>query len=92
MKKSFIAFVIALIASSIVQFAVADDDFYGIIGSRPEGKVGVWTIGGRSIEVTERTDLDEDHGPLEIGARAEVDIDDGKVDEIESEPVKKCSR
>ena len=25
-------------------------------------------IGGRSVEVTEGTDLDEDNGPLKIGA------------------------
>lgn len=92
MKKYLIAFVVALISMSTVQVAVADNDFYGIIEKRPEGKAGTWIIGGHSVEVTERTDLDEDNGPLKIGACAEVDIDDGKVEEIESEPARKCSR
>lgn len=70
--------------------ASADEDFYGIIESRPEGAVGTWVVGGRSIEVTDRTELDDDHGPLEVGACVEVDIDDGVVEEIESEPARKC--
>jgi hypothetical protein len=92
MKKPLVAFLVALIALSIVHVAVADDDFYGIIESRPEGKVGTWIVGGRSVEVIERNDLDEDNGLLKIGACAEVDVDDGKVEEIESEPARKCGR
>jgi hypothetical protein len=93
MKKNFVAaFVVALIVSGIVQVAVADDDYYGIVESRPDGKVGTWIVGGLSVEVTERTDLDEENGPLKIGACAEVDTDEGKVEEIESEPAGKCSR
>lgn len=92
MNKPFAVFLFALIALSSVQVAVADDDFYGIIENRPEGKVGTWIIGGRSVEVTERTDFDEDHGPLTKGACVEVEIDDAKVEEIESEPARKCSK
>ena len=68
----------------------ADEDFYGIIESRPAGKVGKWVIGGRTINVTEEAELDEKNGPLQIGACAEVDFDDGIIEEIESEPLKKC--
>jgi hypothetical protein len=92
MKKPLTAFVVALIASSIVEVAAADDDFHGIIEKRPEGNVGTWIVGGRPIEVTERTDLEEDNGPLKTGACVEVDIDDGEVEKIESEPARKCSR
>jgi hypothetical protein len=87
-----VVFVVALISLAIVQVAVAKDDYYGIVESRPGGKVGIWIVGGRSVEVTESTDPDEDNGPLEIGTCAEVDIDEGKVEEIESEPVGKCSK
>lgn len=92
MKNCLAAVVIALLSSSIVQAEVADDEFYGIIESRPDGTVGTWNIGGRSIEATEDTDLDEDNGPLEIGACAEVDMDEGKVDEIETKPAEKCDQ
>lgn len=92
MKNLIVALTVALIALGAVQVAVAEDDFYGIIESRPEGNVGTWIVGGHSIEVTELTEIDESYGPLKIGACAEVDIDDGKVEEIESEPAKKCDR
>ncbi len=59
MKKSLVVFACAFIVPSIVQVAVAGNDFYGIIESRPDGKVGTWVVGGRSVEVTERTDLDD---------------------------------
>lgn len=49
-------------------------------------------IGGCSVEVTKNIELDDDTGPLTTGACVEVDIDDGKVDEIESEPDEKCNR
>jgi len=93
MKKHLVvAFAVASITSGIVQVAVADDDFYGIVESRPDGKVGTWTVGGRSVEVTESTDLDEDNGPLKTGTCADVDIDEGKAEEIESAPAGKCSK
>jgi len=92
MKKYLVVFVGAFVASSIAQVAVADDDFYGIVESRPDGEVGTWVVGGRDLEVTERTQLDEDNGPLEIGACAEVDMDEGMVEEIEVEPASKCSK
>lgn len=63
----------------------ADDEFYGIVESRPEGKVGTWVIGGRKVEVTERTELEADNGPLLVGACVEVAYDGKFVEEIESE-------
>ena len=92
MKKSFEVIMCVFIVMSFVQVAVADNDIYGIIKNRPDGKVGTWVVGGRSVEVTERTDLDEDDGPLKVGSCAKVEIDDGKVEEIESEPLNKCSK
>jgi hypothetical protein len=86
MNKTLILFTCVFLVLRIVKAAAAGDDFYGIIESRPDIRVGTWTVGGRSIEVTERTNLDEDDGPLKIGACAEVDTGDGKVEEIETEP------
>jgi len=92
MEKVFIVFTSAAMALSIARVALADDEFHGIIESRPDGKAGTWVVGGRSVKVTEHTELDEDHGPLRVGACANVEIDQGVVEEIESEPTSKCAR
>jgi hypothetical protein len=92
MNKSLILLACAFLLLGIGGVAVADQDLYGIIKSRPAGKVGTWVVGGHSVEVTERTRLKEHKGPLQIGACAEVEIDEGKVKEIESEPLKKCGK
>ncbi|MCC7354255.1 MAG: hypothetical protein IT330_10900 [Anaerolineae bacterium] len=47
--------------------------FEGIIQSMPAGgKVGTWVISGRSVEVTERTWVDEHDGPAIVGAQVKV--------------------
>ena len=92
MKKILGIIMCLFLVMSFVQVAIADENIYGIIESRPDGKVGTWVIGGRSFEVTERTKLDKDDGPLKVGSCAQVEIDDGKVDEVESEPLNRCSK
>lgn len=67
----------------------ADDDFYGTIESRPDGKAGIWVIGGRKVETTERTKLE---GPLAVGTCAEVEYEGNVVEEIESEKMSKCKK
>jgi hypothetical protein len=84
----FIASAVLLIPLS----SYADDDFYGIIESIPEDKIGTWAIGGRQIVVMERTQLDEDHGPLVVGACAEIEYEGSLVEEIESEGPHKCGK
>ena len=82
-----------LAAFAISANAGSDEEFYGKIQSRPEGKVGTWTIGGRQIAVTDATKLDEEDGPLVVGACAEVEYKGGAVKEIESEDeISKCAR
>ena len=68
----------------------ADDDFYGKIESRPDGKVGQWMIGGKAVNATAETELDEDNGVHKVGACVEVEIEDGIVEEIETENMMKC--
>jgi hypothetical protein len=70
----------------------ADEDFYGIIEKIPEGKTGTWVIGDRQIAVTKETRLEEEHGPLAVGACAEVEYEGGVVEEIESEAKYKCGK
>jgi hypothetical protein len=70
----------------------ASEEFYGTIESRPSGRVGTWVIGGRNVEVTERTRLEEDHGPLVVGACVEVEYEGRTVAEITSEEKNKCGK
>ena len=70
----------------------AGEEFYGILESRPEGKVGTWTIGGRQVAVTEQTKLEEGDGPLVVGACVEVEYKGDTVKEIETEESYKCRK
>jgi hypothetical protein len=71
--------------------ALANDDFRGIVESRPaDGHVGEWVIGGRAFTATAATEIDTDDGPLDIGTCASVDMEGDLVDEIETEPARKC--
>ncbi len=92
MNKSLVVLACAFFLLSMGGVAVADKEFHGIIESRPDGKVGTWVVAGRSVEVTAKTRLKEHHGPLKVGTCAEVEFREGKVKEIESEPLKKCGK
>ena len=92
MVRLLVIFASVVLIQGFVPDAFADEDFYGVIESRPEGKVGTWIVGGRSVEVTESVELDTDRGPLIVGACVEVDIDGGVVEEIETERPEKCAK
>ncbi len=71
-----------------------DGEWTGIITSRPEGKTGTWTIGGRDFSASRRTELDTENGPLVVDACAKVKYErrDG-VDvarKIKREEAEKC--
>ena len=80
---------IALIAT-LSATAFADEDFHGIVTQRPKGIVGTWVIAGQPIQATKATKLDQEHGPIKVGTCVEVDMDDGIVEELESERPTKC--
>ncbi len=55
----------------------ADDDggykFYGVIQSLPSGGwFGDWIVGGRTVHVTAATRIEQEHGPIAVGACVEV--------------------
>ena len=85
---------ILLLSGTALWFTLghADEEFKGIVESRPEGKVGTWMIGGRQVVVTERTRLKEEAGPLVVGACAEVEYKGDFVEEIESEEKADCGK
>jgi hypothetical protein len=56
----------------------ASEEFFGLLESRPQGKTGTWVIGGRQVEVAEKTEIEEEEGPFVVGACIEVEYE-GKV-------------
>ncbi len=93
-----LAFGIALSFFSFMDEASArrggDDDrlrFYGIIESRPvNGLHGQWVVGGRAVTTHPGTEFDQAEGALLVGNCAKVDIRNGRVHEIDSEPFHDC--
>ena len=72
-----------------------DDDirteFHGIVQSRPkQGLAGVWVIGGRTFQADTGTEFDQREGTLTVGSCAKVHIRNGRVHEIDSEPMENC--
>ena len=48
--------------------------FYGTVEQMPTGTLyGEWRIGGRTVHITTTTTLEQDHGPLEVGAYVQVE-------------------
>lgn len=66
-------------------------EFSGIVQSRPDnGNHGQWVIGGRTVLTTSSTQFDEAEGPLKAGSCAKVKIRNGRIHEIDSEPMTDC--
>jgi hypothetical protein len=94
-----LAFMIALPLAAPLNMAQAkrgrDNDnrseFYGIIQSQPKNTLaGVWVIGGRTFTTDAGTEFDQREGKLTVGGCAKVHIRDGRVHEIDSEPMRNC--
>lgn len=66
-------------------------EFYGIIEARPEnGMLGEWVIGGHSFIADAGTEFDQSEGVLSVGGCAKVHVRNGRVHEIDSEPMGDC--
>lgn len=67
--------------------------FFGVVEAMPpSGLVGVWTIDGKTVNVTESTELEEEDGPLAVGANVKVKgwlQEDGAIEAREIETVSK---
>jgi len=85
-KPALIVILISLSASC----SDNEVEYYGILDHRPEGKDGMWVIDGKSFSVTDEVELDEDHGPISVGACVGLEMEEGDVKEIESEEMDKC--
>lgn len=66
-------------------------EFYGIVQKRPEkGMQGTWVIGDRAFTIGADTEFDQSEGQLKVGSCAKVHIRNGRVHEIDSEPMRNC--
>lgn len=84
-----------LIAASCFAFSsptFADEEFYGTIESRPTENPGIWVVSGQQVEVTDKTKIDNDNGPLVVGSCVEVEHKKGVVKELESAKPVKCGK
>jgi len=64
---------------------------YGIVSELPEGRLhGVWVIGGVTVTTEAGTEFDQSDGELKVGSCAKVEVRNGRVHEIESEPMSDC--
>ena len=88
--KPFKLILPAIRAAFVTACADNEVEYAGVLDHRPEGKNGMWVIDGKSFSVTEEVELDEDHGPITIGACVELEMDEGDVKEIESTEMEKC--
>ena len=75
-----------------VSYACSDDEveYTGILENRPVGQVGVWVIDGQPYAVSKKAELDEENGPLGIGACVEIELDGKIVKEIETVDPEDC--
>jgi hypothetical protein len=66
-------------------------EFYGIVQERPENALqGKWVIGGRTFITDAGTEFDQSDGKLTVGSCAKVHLRNGRVHEIDSEPMRDC--
>ncbi len=97
MKRLGISVLVVALGLPFVGWAGDDDhndkiEFYGLI---QEMSPSVWTVGSRTVHVNDSTELEQDHGPLQVGACAKVEgwpQTDGSVmaSSIESKEMEKC--
>lgn len=103
--RAFRSVVLSAVFMSVFQFAMPPDtaharrgrdgdnrsEHYGVIKSRPQKSMeGVWNIGGQNFTVTAGTEFNQTEGKLTVGTCAKVHIRNGRVHEIDSEPMHNC--
>ncbi len=63
----------------------------GILSRRPEGVAGEWVVNDRTATATDDTTLHEEHGPLEVGVCATLEVSGEWAMSIASEPTERCA-
>lgn len=71
------ALLVAVVATGIPGASAEDDpgevEFHGVVEALPgSGLVGDWVVSGVTVHVTASTRIEEEHGPVAVGAFVEV--------------------
>ena len=53
--------------------AQVEQKIYGTIQSLPEGMIGIWSVDGNQVEVTNATRIKEEYGKAAVGAYVEIE-------------------
>ncbi len=72
--------------------STASEEFFGLLEGLPEGRVGTWVIGGRQVEVTDQTEIEEEFGPFAVGACIEVEYEGKVVKKVATEKKRLCRK
>lgn len=93
--KSLLCFLLTLAVFLAPAHAKKSDErreeFRGIVTKRPASTLaGEWVIGGRVVQAGTSTEFDQTEGPLDLGSCAKVKFRNGRVHEIDSEPLHDC--
>ena len=65
---------VAATPADVARAQVNDTELDGTVEQMPaDGLVGIWQVGGRTIQVTETTVIDQEMGPLALGVSVEVE-------------------
>ena len=73
MRKLTIILNLGLILLFLVGIAFADREFYGTVQKLPQGYIGQWVVDGKTVQVTNETKLDFEHGPAKVGSYVKVE-------------------
>lgn len=93
MKQIRIITVLAYSVFLLPPTSHAAEEYFGLIESRPKtGDIGSWVIGGRTVEVTNKTVLDEDNGPFVVGACVEIELNGKVAIDISTEEKRLCRK
>ncbi len=92
MTTAYKTVTLTLMAMLMSLLASCSDDFErtGILESRPGGSAGTWVIDGESYHANSDVELDDDDGPLEVGACVEIEGEDEELEEVETTEMSDC--
>jgi hypothetical protein len=76
MKRTSLAFVLAIgmALSCLAEDSPPKVELDGVIQQLPAGQlIGIWMVSERAVVVTDGTVIEEDDGPIRVGAKVEIE-------------------
>ena len=92
MHYKYSAVLFLIITASLAACGKDEIEYRGILQNRPVGTAGVWVIDDVPYHANFNTIVEQEHGPLGIGACVGIAMTRGIVRRIESENPDACRR